>query len=120
MPRTSLTVQEPTRTAQINAPTANAADFANGNRFINDGKTILIVANGSGGALTVTIPYGTTVDGLTVAPQTYSIPDGSTGAILGPWKSTYNQTLDSVPNSVAINWSTGTSVTVKVIRVTTV
>jgi len=119
MARTSLTVQEPTRFAQINAPTANAVDLANGNRFVNDGKIILIVSNASGGALTVTIDNPQLYDtDLVIPDRTYSIPDGSTGAIIGPFPTSFNQTLDSIANSIGVNWSTATSVTCKLIRVT--
>lgn len=120
MPRTSLTVQEVTRTAQLDAPTANAVDNANGNRFVNDGKIILVIANGSGGNLTVTINNPQTVDGLDVPDRTYTIPTAATGAIIGPWTTAYNQTLDNVENSIGVDWSSGTSVTVKVVRVTNV
>ena len=119
MARTSLTVQEPTRIAQVTL-TANAVDAANGNRFVNDGKTFLEVTNGSGGSLTVTIQMPQLYDtDLTISDRTYTIANGANVAI-GPWPTSYNTTYDSVSDSIGVDWSTGTSVTVKVIRITAV
>lgn len=119
MPRTSLTVQDATRISGV-TPTSNTPDAVNGNRLTNDGKTVCRVTNGSGGALTVTVDYPSLVDtDLTVTDRTYTIADGTTKYI-GPWPVSYNQTLDSTSNQLAIDWSTSTSVTVEVIRVTAV
>lgn len=86
-------------------PTDNAV--ASSDEFANDGHTILIVTNGSGGSLTVTITTPGTVDGLAVADRTVSIANGAKKAI-GPFtKSLYN---DSDGN-VTVGYSATTSVT---------
>lgn len=119
MPRTSLTVQDATRISGV-VPTANAADASNGNRFTNDGQTVARVTNNSGGTLTVTVDYPSLIDtDLTVTDRTYSVTN-ATSKVIGPWPIAYNQTLDSTTNQLAIDWSTGSSVTVELIRVTKV
>lgn len=119
MARTALTVQDATRIDGV-TPTANTVDAVNGNRFTNDGQTICRVTNGSGGALTVTVDYPLSVDtDLTVTDRTYTLADGDV-LVIGPWPTSYNQTLDSTSNQLAIDWSTATSVECEVIRVTKV
>ena len=117
MARTNLTVQTCSRTTPLEDPTANAVDAANGNSFDNSStKVILIVNNGSGGNLTLTVDFPQTLDGLTVADRTYTIPTGEEW-VIGPFPSSYNQTNNSLENRVLLDWSTGTSVTCKVIQV---
>lgn len=116
MPRTSLTVQEPTRTAIV-TPTSNAVDQPNGNRFVNDGKIVMRVVNGSGGDLTVTIATPEVYDtDIAIPSRTYVIPNAGIRYI-GPFPSKYNATVDDVQNSVAVDWSSGTSVVCELIRV---
>lgn len=118
MARTALTVQEPTRFTEI-TPTANAVDAVNGNRYTNDGKIVLRVVNGSGGSLTVSVitPQLYDVD-LPVPSRTYTIASGT--RYIGPFPTSYNDTVDSATDQVSVDWSTGSSVTVEVVRVTAV
>lgn len=119
MARTSLTVQEPTRHTPISA-TSNAVDAVNGNRFTNDGKVMLRVVNGSGGSLTVTIGTPETYDTDLVIPSRTHVIADATPRYLGPYTTQYNTTSDSVANQVEVDWSTGTSVVVEVVRMTAV
>ena len=118
MARTALTVQEGTRLTVLTNPTQNTPDVANGNSFINDGKTILYVTNGSGGNVVITVDYPTLVDtDLVVADRSYTVATG-TRTVIGPFPTTYNQTDNSIANQVLINFDVSTSTTVEVIRVT--
>lgn len=118
MPRTSLTVQEPTRFTQLTNPTQNAPDVANGNRFVNDGKIMLYVVNGSGGNITVTVDIAVLYDtDIAITDRSYTLATG-TRTCLGPFPTSYNQTLDSVANSIGLNISSASSVTVELIRIT--
>lgn len=51
MAATEITVLTPGRTGTLTSA-ATAADVANGNKFDNDGKTLLFVQKGAGGAST--------------------------------------------------------------------
>lgn len=57
---------------------------ASSDEFANDGRTAILVTNGSGGILIVTIVTTSTVDGLAVADRAVSIPDGEE-RIIGPF-----------------------------------
>jgi len=86
-------------------PTENAV--AASDEFSNDGHTILIVENGSGGSLTVTITTPGTVDSQAIADRTVTVADGTKKAI-GPFtRSVYN---DSDGN-VTVGYSATSSVT---------
>jgi hypothetical protein len=89
-----------------------AAANADGNRFSNDGKTFLEVANGSGGTITVTVETPITFLGLAVADKTVAIPDGET-YFIGPFRpSLYNQLTGSYKGFVYVEYSSATTVTV--------
>ncbi len=121
MARTSLTVQEPTRFTQLANPTQVTPDAVNGNRFVNDGKIVLRVVNAGAGSVTATVDNPRTYDtDLNIPDRVYTIPNGSVPQYLGPWSTDYNQTLDSVENSLGITFSGSSSVTIEVIRVTNV
>lgn len=92
-------------------PTANAV--AASDTFINDGNTILLVENGSGGSITVTITTTKTIEGLAVADQAVTIADGTEKAI-GPFpKDLYNNSS----GVVTVAYSGTTSVTAKCLRI---
>jgi hypothetical protein len=114
MPRTSLTVNSGAAYAGSVLDIAVAAvDQPNGNSFANTGLEKVIVVNGSGGSLTVTvaIPANQRSLGGLATSKTYSVSNSKT-AILGPFDpSIFNQTT----GVVNIDWSTGTSVTCSVV-----
>lgn len=116
MARTALSVQDVGQYAGSVAVTANAADNSNGNTFPNDGKTFLVVVNGSGGSLTVTVTGATTPDrtyGQTLT-KTYTVANGAT-RFIGPFsQAAFNQST----GVVNVDWSTGTSVTCGVVTYT--
>jgi len=92
-------------------PTHNAAD-AGGDEFANTGDEFIHVTNGSGGAITVTIETGGTVDGLAIADRTVSVPAGEE-RLIGPFpKSTY----DDGDGLVQLTYSAVTSLTVAVLK----
>jgi hypothetical protein len=78
------------------------------------GDTVLVVVNGSGGNLTVTITaQNTTADNpiygaVTKADATVVIANGATGMI-GPFR---NQAFNNSSGQIAIGYSTDTSVTI--------
>jgi len=55
-----------------------AAAAAGGDEFANNGQTLFVAANGSGGALTLTFVTQATTDGLAVADRTVSVGAGGT------------------------------------------
>lgn len=55
MPRTALPVTEVPFQAEIDNLTFTSADQPNGNMFDNDGKTVLVVKNTTGGPITLTV-----------------------------------------------------------------
>lgn len=84
-----------------------------GDQFLNDGDTIMIVTNGSGGSLTVTLPPGGTPGGLTLSDVTGTVADGATEAF-GPFPpSLYNDSS----GYVQVTWSATTSVTAAILSV---
>ena len=90
MARTVIPVQTLSKNDSA-AITWTAADNANGNYFINDGKTILLAKNeGAGGARTVTIdavsdPFGRAVDEeMTVAAFDTPEPGLNSSGFLDP------------------------------------
>ena len=95
---------------------AGVAAAGGGDVFPNTGQEILIIKNGGGSAVTLTVVTAATVDGLAVADLTASIGAGETRA-LGPFPpSIYNDTLVNGGN-VSLTYSAVTSVTVAVLKV---
>lgn len=92
----ALTVQEISRagksvTEQLVAPTET-----HGNKFRNDGKTLLRVKNGSEAPITVTINTPGSVDGqaledLVVTVAATGDEDGLDFVDIGPFTATFNQ-----------------------------
>ena len=91
-------------------PLSVTPDATHGNKFWNNGKTFLLVNNGSGGSLTVTIVTPNTVDGLAVSDRTVAIADGQLYAI-GPFTTDYKQS----DGYIHVTWSTVSSVTAEAI-----
>lgn len=103
--------------------TASAAvDNTNGNKFANPtGRAIIEITNGSGGTLNVTFTTSATYNVVgTNGTVTYNVADpliavaNATSKVFGPFdKSLYND----ANGNVIVNFSSGTSVTARVIEV---
>lgn len=93
---------------------AEAAANADGNYFTNTGAEIVLVKNGGGSPITVTVVTQNTSDGLAVADRTVSVAAGGSIA-LGCWPRTIYNDANA---RVQLTYSGVTSVTVKVLSVT--
>jgi len=92
-------------------PTENAVSASD--TFQNSGKTILLVENGSGGELTVTVVTPSTVDGLAVSDRTVTVANGAK-KVIGPFPvNVYNDS----DNNVTVNFSATSSVTCMALRI---
>jgi len=96
-----------------------AVDAANGNEFLNAGRTMIEITNGSASAVTATfITNGTYAVGST----TYAIADlgvaiaASATKVCGPFDTTL---FNSGSGTVQVDWSSGTSITARVITMGT-
>ncbi len=84
MPRTALAITDSSK-AGTTLPAVTAADVANGNSVVHDGRSVLIIASNAGASpRTVTITPSVTVDGLTVGNRTISLA-ASASKVLGPY-----------------------------------
>ena len=116
MAYTELTVQTPTIAGVI--PADVAATASDGNRFKNTGNEMLLVRNGGGSTVVVTIPTPQTIVGLSIQDPTITIATGVNRNI-GPFPpSVYNNPAGGTdPNEVYVEYDQVTSVTVSVFRV---
>lgn len=118
MPRSSLTVQT-TAASGVVLAAATAADGANGNEFVNDGRTLIEITNGSGSSITATFITNGTYNVSSVA---YPIADlavavaASTTKACGPFDRTL---FNSATSTVQVDWSLAASVTTRVISLGT-
>jgi hypothetical protein len=91
-----------------------AAANADGHSIVSQSKPAwLVVANGSGGSITVTRALGSATDsatGLAFTAPTYAIPAGETWIVPIKFGAPFAQSGDS--NKVYVNFSAVTSVTV--------
>ena len=78
-----LAVQTIVRTGAAMA--AKVAAAAGGDTFANDGKTFLSVANGGGGALTVTVDASKVCDQGFDHNVAVSVPAAATNYLIGPF-----------------------------------
>ena len=107
MAYTLVTVTPINRTGSDITTLANAATASDGDKFPNNGKTFLIVTNGAGAPITVTVETPRTIDDLDVAEYTNSVTNGTT-EIFGPFPTdTFNQS----DGTVQVTWSSATSIT---------
>lgn len=92
--------------------TMSAATASTGDTFANSGREMVLIVNGSGSPINVTIPTPATVDGdLPVADKVIAVGAGK-HALLGPFaRSTYNDG----DGLVKFTCSSVTTVTVAVI-----
>jgi len=79
MARTVVTPTDVTRAGVALA--SQGADTVNGNYIDNPDRCIVIVGNGTGSPIVLTIQYGGLFDGLAVAGRTVSIPASSSMAL---------------------------------------
>lgn len=95
LPRTALAVLPATHTGVTVAFTAS--DQVNGTLFANDGRTILVVHNGSGAPLVVTVIATLVVDmNLQVPNRVVTVPNGA-NIILGTFpQDVYGQADGSI------------------------
>jgi hypothetical protein len=92
MARTALTITDSSKAGTV-LPAGTAADVANGNSLVNDGRTLIICTNAGVTPRTITITPTVTVDGLTVAARTVALA-ASAVKVLGPYDiGTYSQVL---------------------------
>lgn len=112
----ALTVQNAAR-ASNGVDLAGVAANVGGDTFVNSGQEVLVIKNGSGAGITLTVVTPATVDGLAVADLTASIGAGAT-RMIGPFPpGTYNDTLAN-GGIVSLTYSAVTSVAVAVVKVT--
>lgn len=83
-----------------------------GDTMPNDGKTFLAIKNGSGAGITVSAAITRTVDGVTPAAKSVTVPASAT-YLFGPFPvADYND----ANGAVALTYSGVTSLTLKPIR----
>lgn len=102
------------QTASVSGITpADAAANSDGSKFPNDGQTFLLITNGGGSSITVTVAATITIDGLTVSNLVVTVGAGAK-KLIGPFDpGVFN---DSAGN-VSVTFSAVTSVTVTVVSV---
>lgn len=106
----TLAVQQPTNAGA----TLTFAAVAASDVFANDGDTVAIVNNGSGGNITLTATAAGTPGGLTITDvTTANIANGAVG-IMGPFDPTY---FNNSSGQVTLAASSTSSVTVAIVRV---
>lgn len=103
----------PVNVARTGVDLAGAAVSAS-DKFLNTGKEMLIVTNGSGGSINATLVTPKTVDGNAVADPIVAIGAGVTKAI-GPFS---RDLFNDVDGFLTVNFSGTTTVTAKVVRLT--
>jgi len=96
MTTTTLTVFEISRSGRSVTEHLSAATETDGDQFLNDGKTFLVVKNGSVSPITVTVQTPGSIDGQALADLTVTIAatgdgDGLDFQFIGPFTGTYNQ-----------------------------
>lgn len=118
MARSALTPQT-TAASGIVLAAAVAVDAVNGNEFSNGGRTLIEITNGAASSVTATfITNGT----YNVGAVAYPISDlavvvaSSTTKACGPFDMTL---FNSASSTVQIDWSSGTSITARVITLGT-
>lgn len=108
MPRTAVSAQHPSVAGTQLTYTAVTAGAGNGDMVRPN--AVLLVRNGSGSALTVTLITGGTVDGLAIADATVTVPAGADMAI-GPFGAVYPQPSGVDVGQVYVEYSSATTIT---------
>jgi hypothetical protein len=102
----TLTVQS---TSRSGLDAAGSAADALGDEWPNTGVEMVLIKNGGGSGITVTLDIKSTVDGAAVTDPTVSIGAGVT-KLIGPFPPPYYN--DSTTNRAKVSYSGVTSVTV--------
>jgi len=102
----------PVAPARVPAELEAIAAAAEGDEFANTGKELLLIENGAGSPVTLTIETIVTVDGEAVADKDVIIPAGERH-IIGPFPTTYYNDGDDL---VQLTYTSETDVTVAVIK----
>ncbi|HEY0882253.1 MAG TPA: hypothetical protein VGD87_12010, partial [Archangium sp.] len=98
---------------------AGVAANGGGDSFPNYGQEVVVIKNGGGSSITLTVTTPATVDGLAVADRTAVIAAGET-RMVGPFPPGWYNDNQQPGGSVALGYSGVTSVTVAVVKVTPV
>ncbi len=115
MARTDLASIQSIAQAGLN-PSFEAAQ-TDGHMVANDGKLFIVVKNGSGGAINVTLQTPAVVEGdLAVGERIVSIPASGERWIGRLTPSTYNQATGADAGKVYIDYAATTSMTVGAFR----
>lgn len=96
---------------------AGVAAGAGGDTFINSGQEIFVVKNGSGAPITVTFVTPTTVDNLAVSDLAVTVAAGATRSV-GPFPPAWYNDTAQPGGVVSVTYSSVTTVTVGVLKVT--
>lgn len=109
MARTALT---PVAAVDEGVVFALAAANVDGHRIPGGGNVLLVVNNGSGGSINVTVQTAATEDGLAVAEQIVAVGAG-VQKVIGPFRpSTYDRASGAAdPGEVYVDFSAVTTVT---------
>lgn len=116
MPRTAFTVTTAAAAGTV-LPAAGAVDAASGNSFPNpNGRAFIEITNGAGAPITVTF---TTNGVYYVGAVQYAVADlavtvtNATSKICGPFD---RPLFNDATNNVLVDWSSGTTITARVIE----
>lgn len=106
MPATAITPTQVTHTTVTALPATaslgTAADTANGNSFPNGGSSLLLMNNTAGSGATVSVAFGSTVDGQAVTPRSYSVAANTIAFVkLGP-VSLYGSTVTVTASATTV------------------
>lgn len=86
MARTAISVLSVNRFALVAVPApGTAADVANGNFFVNDGASVLILLNSDSSTHALTVAVAAGVDGLASPARTYTLPVSAIRQWAGPF-----------------------------------
>lgn len=112
----ALTVQQSKRSGN-GVDLAGVSAGGGGDTFATTGKELLVIKNGGGSPITLTVATpGTAGDGLAIADLTATIGAGES-RLLGPFPPGLYAVDGQPGNNVALSYSGVTSVTVAVVRV---
>lgn len=114
MARTDLTVKQGSARTPIVDLFASAAavDSVNGMQFMSTGRRRLIVNNGSGAGITVTVKTPATADGLTVSDRVVAVAAGKLAVV---WESPSGNNRQS-DGRVYVDFSASATVTAVVVE----
>lgn len=112
MAATPFTVTDSGGPSGATLPALGAVDATNGNSFTNTAREIIEITNGGGASITATFVTTATYQGYAIADKAITIANGAS-MVIGPFDTGLYGT------TVTVNWSSGTSVTARVLRAST-